>query len=324
MRLAAGTQGTLRSWLTAGAAAAKARPCGGAGARAATAAALAAGACAQQSSQPEERAACGAASAAGPQACAAEPAQSAGAGGPGGPPEAQRSGWQAGRRLSSKGPGKRKGTMGAAGGQRSMRAFLAAPKQAPPASGAGATQTGSMAAAAAGPGEPCEDRCGGGLAIPALGSGGGASLGCLQASPGGSQASTGALAGGRAMGGAGPGLNPGMGAGPNPGLSPRCTSGQAGAVGRAEAAAAWRNIQQRMQPPLCAGHGEPCVIRQVKKAGPNKGAQVAFCMNTNKHRLACALYVGLMDASYPRLLTYCITACPGPEAHVLCGGSASL
>lgn len=28
-----------------------------------------------------------------------------------------------------------------------------------------------------------------------------------------------------------------------------------------------------MKPPLCKGHSEPCVIRQVKKAGPNQGAK---------------------------------------------------
>ncbi|KAK9827629.1 hypothetical protein WJX81_000675 [Elliptochloris bilobata] len=50
-----------------------------------------------------------------------------------------------------------------------------------------------------------------------------------------------------------------------------------GAMGRAEAAAAWRSIQQRMKPPTCAGHGEPCVIRQVKKAGANKDRLFYVC-----------------------------------------------
>jgi hypothetical protein len=37
------------------------------------------------------------------------------------------------------------------------------------------------------------------------------------------------------------------------------------------AKAVWREIQERMKPPLCKGHSEPCVIRQVKKGGPNQG-----------------------------------------------------
>ncbi len=38
-----------------------------------------------------------------------------------------------------------------------------------------------------------------------------------------------------------------------------------------EAKAVWKQIQNRMKPPLCKGHGEPCVIRQVKKGGVNQG-----------------------------------------------------
>jgi len=34
-------------------------------------------------------------------------------------------------------------------------------------------------------------------------------------------------------------------------------------VPTSEAAAAWARISQRMQPPKCKGHGEPCVIRTV-------------------------------------------------------------
>jgi hypothetical protein len=29
-----------------------------------------------------------------------------------------------------------------------------------------------------------------------------------------------------------------------------------------------------MKPPLCKGHGEPSVIRQVKKGGPNQGEDI--------------------------------------------------
>ena len=309
---APGTQGTLRSWLAAGTAAAKAKPCSGAGARAVPAAEPEAPACAQQSAQPEQRAAFSAAGAAESVACVAEPALSAGAGGRGRPAEAQRPASKAGRGVllrgqnpllqghkpcsGAPGAGKRKGVPGAAGGQRSMRAFLAAPKQAPPAapeagptaSGAAAVQAGSIAAGAAGPDSRSADSAG--AAALALGNGGGASHGCLQASPCGSQAFAGAAASARGASGAG--------AGPNPGLSPRCNPGQAGAVGRAEAAAAWRSIQQRMQPPLCAGHGEPCVIRQVKKAGPNKGAQAS--PSCARQQAGCLLWTEqLCDNSEP-------------------------
>ncbi len=41
----------------------------------------------------------------------------------------------------------------------------------------------------------------------------------------------------------------------------------------ASAKAAWKQIQQRMKPPLCKGHSEPSVIRQVKKGGPNQGRE---------------------------------------------------
>ena len=40
------------------------------------------------------------------------------------------------------------------------------------------------------------------------------------------------------------------------------------------AKAAWAQIQERMKPPLCKGHAEPCAIRQVKKGGPNHGARM--------------------------------------------------
>ena len=46
---------------------------------------------------------------------------------------------------------------------------------------------------------------------------------------------------------------------------------------KASAKAAWAHIQQRMKPPLCKGHSEPCVIRQVKKGGPNQGKAAALC-----------------------------------------------
>ncbi|KAK3103577.1 hypothetical protein FSP39_020315 [Pinctada imbricata] len=41
---------------------------------------------------------------------------------------------------------------------------------------------------------------------------------------------------------------------------------------------AWKNLLQGPPPaPLCKGHKEPCVLRTVKKAGPNKGKQFFVC-----------------------------------------------
>lgn len=42
-------------------------------------------------------------------------------------------------------------------------------------------------------------------------------------------------------------------------------------VGKAAATAAWSKIHSKMKAPKCKGHGEDCVIREVKKNGPNKG-----------------------------------------------------
>ncbi len=46
---------------------------------------------------------------------------------------------------------------------------------------------------------------------------------------------------------------------------------QKSGVSSAAAASAWKQIQERMKPPKCKGHNEDCVIRQVKKKGPNFG-----------------------------------------------------
>ena len=45
----------------------------------------------------------------------------------------------------------------------------------------------------------------------------------------------------------------------------------------AAAKAAWSRIQESAKPPLCGGHQEPCVIREVKKKGPNKGMMLSKC-----------------------------------------------
>lgn len=41
---------------------------------------------------------------------------------------------------------------------------------------------------------------------------------------------------------------------------------------------AWKNLLGGLGPvPLCKGHNEPCVLRMVKKPGPNKGRQFYTC-----------------------------------------------
>jgi hypothetical protein len=42
-------------------------------------------------------------------------------------------------------------------------------------------------------------------------------------------------------------------------------------LGAVEAAARWRSIHEKMKPPVCKGHREPCAVRTVKKAGENQG-----------------------------------------------------
>ncbi len=48
-------------------------------------------------------------------------------------------------------------------------------------------------------------------------------------------------------------------------------SNSAADAGKAAVTAAWSRIQNKMKAPKCKGHGEDCVIREVKKNGPNKG-----------------------------------------------------
>ena len=61
-------------------------------------------------------------------------------------------------------------------------------------------------------------------------------------------------------------------------------------VDRATAAAAWQQIHKKMKPPKCGGHKEDCVIREVKKPGPNKGKRLGapmqglwLCVNLQPH-----------------------------------------
>lgn len=39
----------------------------------------------------------------------------------------------------------------------------------------------------------------------------------------------------------------------------------------------WKSLFEKLKPPLCNGHGESCVIREVKKNGPNKGRRFYVC-----------------------------------------------
>lgn len=40
---------------------------------------------------------------------------------------------------------------------------------------------------------------------------------------------------------------------------------------------AWKTIFKKIEPPMCSGHGERCVIREVKKNGNNKGRLFFVC-----------------------------------------------
>ncbi|GIL84505.1 hypothetical protein Vretifemale_13169 [Volvox reticuliferus] len=53
------------------------------------------------------------------------------------------------------------------------------------------------------------------------------------------------------------------------------------AGGRSRALLAWRQIQSQMKPPRCSGHGEPCVIRTVRKKGDNNGRQFWCCARSD-------------------------------------------
>ena len=48
---------------------------------------------------------------------------------------------------------------------------------------------------------------------------------------------------------------------------------------------AWKNLLGGLGPaPLCKGHNEPCVLRMVKKEGPNKGRQFYTCARGEGHK----------------------------------------
>lgn len=52
-----------------------------------------------------------------------------------------------------------------------------------------------------------------------------------------------------------------------------------------ETANAWKNLLGGLgPPPLCKGHNEPCVLRMVKKPGPNKGKQFYTCARGEGHK----------------------------------------
>jgi len=51
------------------------------------------------------------------------------------------------------------------------------------------------------------------------------------------------------------------------------------------AACTWRSmLRGPPQAPLCKGHREPCVLRDVKKDGPNKGRQFWVCCKPQGHK----------------------------------------
>ncbi|KAL4225909.1 DNA-(apurinic or apyrimidinic site) lyase 2 [Mactra antiquata] len=52
-----------------------------------------------------------------------------------------------------------------------------------------------------------------------------------------------------------------------------------------ETTSVWKNLLGGLGPaPLCKGHNEPCVLRMVKKPGPNKGKQFYTCARGEGHK----------------------------------------
>lgn len=264
-RLCAGTQSTLRSWLTAAAAVARGTAQGSAAASAGAAASAAA-------AQSCPRAACSAASAPAPQLRGAvscpggsagdpqlasqpsEPSVSQAKGGSAAaPPGAARAGAQRGLKRCR--PGQQPPRPNRAGsGQRSMRGFLTAPATPLPAGGGAAARGGPAPADVAAANGPAAEACEPGAEKPALAAAADLPQCLLPAAE-------------AAVGDGGASIS----SSPNPSSNPSTNPSLPAMVGRAEAAAAWRSIRQKMKPPTCSGHGEACVIRQVKKAGLNKG-----------------------------------------------------
>ena len=80
------------------------------------------------------------------------------------------------------------------------------------------------------------------------------------------------------------------------------------------AKAAWAQIQQRMKPPLCKGHNEPCVIRQVKKGGPNQGALCLSCPSLPLHLHHAEVLPLLVFTQHSHLGTF--TVCAGRVFYV--------
>ncbi|XP_076469569.1 DNA-(apurinic or apyrimidinic site) endonuclease 2-like isoform X2 [Babylonia areolata] len=65
---------------------------------------------------------------------------------------------------------------------------------------------------------------------------------------------------------------------------PGSVQGQAGQEPQARARCVWRSLLSGPpRPPLCRGHGEPCVLRTVKKAGPTRGKQFYVCARPQGH-----------------------------------------
>jgi hypothetical protein len=83
------------------------------------------------------------------------------------------------------------------------------------------------------------------------------------------------------------------------------------------AKAVWKQIQDRMKPPLCKGHGEPCVIRQVKKGGANQGKPLL------SHHAPCPFLVvvaALECILVPFVLHLVRDCCPRMTGRMLLNG----
>ena len=81
--------------------------------------------------------------------------------------------------------------------------------------------------------------------------------------------------------------------------------GVSGRLGKPKQSAiqAWNKIKERMKPPKCRGHNEDCVIRQVKKKGPNHGIFIYTVDAQTESTVSLHCETAQLILIFPRLIT---------------------
>ena len=79
---------------------------------------------------------------------------------------------------------------------------------------------------------------------------------------------------------------------------------------KAAATEAWQRIHTKMKAPKCKGHNEDCVIREVKKNGPNKGEQGKRCQRDTKFLIGLSYKSVLSFSHYAVFDTDGMYCCP--------------